>query len=200
MVRLPQGALTPPQEILHALKQIDPGLFPVFAEWRINPKTGTPVVHPLLKGPIYEPRWHLYFFNKEQQKYYYLFPHEDKEKGFLPLDMRVVKRLAGDLGRQGLSADQIDGLLSSAEKAKDQALRETYEDLQTEFFKANKKKLQYAFEHPEEIVNNVRETKTISYEGMDKHTSSAEKEKIEKTPEELGWEMVDWDKELGNKK
>lgn len=190
------SSLTPERSVIEALKRLDEGLFPVFSEHLLDPRTGRPLIHERTGKPIYRPRWTLWYSNPHTRQFHYLFTHTNEKGEFAPLDHRVIERLATDVGRSGLSAGQLTAKMEEAQRFVRQKNEEIWDQKRADWLKDNKTKVQQALENGDlRITPGTRDAKTFSYEGQGSRTSSAEKEGILLTDQEMGWGPSPFDKE-----
>jgi hypothetical protein len=142
--------------------------------------------------PIYYPRWYVCLDN--QFGAHVLFCVETDDKQWMPLDMRVIWRIRGDIARQpGMTEEKANNLVEEAQRQKKNAAMQQIHDDEADFAEANKKKIAQALAEPESEANNlshtVREAKAFSYAGKSNFRSTSEQSGVKLTPEELGWEL-----------
>lgn len=195
----PDPVSTPDRHVSQALRRIDPGLYLVYKRF-ICDTHGNALKDTKTGMLARRPRWHVYLDHASGEQHW-LFAVEDREGGHQHPTMSVPERILGDVARHA-SANEIEDMLRNAEEEKTNKDAKNMEDLRDEMFKANKGKLREMLSDVNNIhgegsgpQENKRARKIVSYDGQ-KNRSTPDDNTIDLTPEEDGWEIPDWEKEM----
>lgn len=203
VLKLPggDGAPMPPDNVLEALFRLEPNLCVGFSRFALDWTKRPPTVlhHERTRRPLEMPRWYL-VLKTHDGRLRMLFRVEDAEGKPLPLDARLVQRLLGDLLRRLGSPQKVVQAVQDAH-AETHRLRESrMARLREDVLSANRTKISEVFEG-----NNLelpaaasmrRDGRIVSYPGQGDRSSHHEN--ITMTPQERGWELPDYAKELGD--
>jgi hypothetical protein len=173
--------------VLNRLKRLDPSLRVTWSPYALNPETGRPIemsgrVDPesgeQLLGAVRDPAF--YLWKKDPGSSHHFFVGVSPRFGHLE-----VLRLETDFARFYRPEDILRVVKTAADRRR--ALdRAAMEQLQRDKIRANRKRIHdLVFEGK----RGLRSTKVVSYGGMTRRSSSAERALIEKEAREDGWEL-----------
>lgn len=189
--------------VTRRLRSIHPGLKPVWKRYRLDYFTGNwliaeqgefsgrPVPWDFGGG-----RWVMCLENS--QGFHLVFVVRDEDGRYMPLDHRVCDRLVLDAFMSARhKPDELAAIISDSGMVRTDSLRAKLTDLREQFTRANRRKFEEVLEGDNMTRGESpsRSARIFSYNGQPIRRTSRD-DAIELTPEEKGYEVPDWKKEI----
>lgn len=193
-----EGMPTPDPVILESLYRIEQGLCVGWSKYLLDWRRTPPRVleHERTRKPLELERWYI-CLRTHDGVIRMLFRNESPKGDPWPLDRRVVERLLGDLARR-MKPAQIAKLATDAASEHTELRKRRMANLQQDVLAANKRKIEEVFEGDNlnlpAAASMRRDGRIVSYPGQGDRSSHHEN--ITMTPQERGWELPDYEKEL----
>ncbi len=172
----PGGLPAPSESVLAALRGIHPGLYVVRSQYALNTFSGQMYVDPRTNEPMERPRYWICINHRGQKSP--LFPVQTPEGEYMPLDMRVVRRVGTDLGVAYDSFEEQCRAEDEADRLKEEKRQGDERDRVRRWAENNRQALKAAVanardgkvaSHP---VSKMRDPVLYSYTGQPIRSSS----------------------------
>ena len=175
-----------PDYILKELKAFNKGLQLSWAEYPINHRTGAILIRYAKR-----PAFHVWL--EKEGRMHYLFEVTDPDgKPSREVNLRnTVQRIRGDMFSQGYTPEAVEQMIRKQEALREERQAKALDGAVADTLKANARFLADAKEaaiRGEADTKFHRDAKTFHYEGRANNASPAEKERIKRTNEEVGFE------------
>lgn len=177
MIEQHTGGLPAPSEsVLAALRGLHRGLYIVRSLYALNSLTGAVVEDARTGKPIEKPRYWLCIDHRGAKSP--LFPVQTPEGDFMPVDMRLVKRVGTDLGIACESFQAMCAAEDEAELAKEQKRQGDERDRVRRWAENNRQAMRAALENAKngQVASHpstrMRDPVLYSYDGQPVRSSS----------------------------